>query len=390
MRAAVVKARLRHRTHVVRFLFIGFTLWHIYVQSPMGRFGRFHAEQPAQKRHTNAACGNFFQPTQDSLNSSETIIVDNEFYGRLGNRILTYKSILRHALRSGCHVKLRRDVLEGWDPGWDTLLNTLRTEKVYTNYTCEYLPHRDWFWYEIRNGIDENGMIRYGTHELTRADVECATNSVISRYFSTNETHVLGSACPNEVRFAAVHVRGGDTMSWEWRNKRFVSLNAEPGYGPHPTSYYVTAISHMLQQGSDKVIICCEDLANPTCAILQFLSDMDDRITVRVSQDLLDDLYFLSCANDVAISTGTFYHAFLIRAGTRTVRSYRTEASNSKRDDRCSVRDPRVRVVDYFIKDDFKRQEYYEAVQAANWNNTLYQRFLVNERHEIKTTDCHR
>jgi len=77
-----------------------------------------------------------------------------------------------------------------------------------------------------------------------------------------------------------------------------------------PTSCYLAVINRITKQEKRKKILVFCDLSSITCDVLSKLSEVDDTIEMRIGHSLLDDVRMMLCADQVAVSHGSFQLSF--------------------------------------------------------------------------------
>lgn len=350
-----------------------------------------------------AQCRVFVPATKEIVN--DVIAVDDEFYGRIGNRIATYKEVFRQALISGCHVKIRRDLLTGWDSGSSLWRNTLALDYPSGSPQCMRMTHTHKYWYfhrlaRLKNATQFSQQTSAGHHirscattyrihtaimHSTDAHADCVADNAMVQYFSANFTHVLGRRCPQE-SYAALHVRGGDTTQGKYMpDGSYRSMTIENNYGPHPTSFYTAAIRMMIERWP-KVVAICEDLSNPSCETLQSISSVVPQLQVFVARDIMDDLFTLNCAKEVAIARGSFQHAALLRQHARHVHEFRAQPIDYGRE--CSSLLPGLTCTFHYINNVDLAGLYCENIQSDIWNNSVLHRHFVDMNYDMHHITC--
>ena len=238
------------------------------------------------------------------------ITVEKNYWGRLGNRIIALKKVLRAALVSGCHVRLEQGLLEEWDPDWDFFANQFVVNET-RSAPCVQKNNKQWYNYD-----------EFSVGKLETEHMKCAIDKAIATYFSTNESHSFGKKCVND-SYVAIHIRSGDTIKGYYNTTTgdYIPTRAHKLYGPYPTSFYARVLHKFL--AVERVVVCCEDMDNPSCEFFKKLSLSVKNIEVRVGQPLIEDLHLLNCAKDVAVSYGTFREAMLLDTRINSARDRR-------------------------------------------------------------------
>jgi len=313
-----------------------------------------------------------------TIEEADIIYVERKLYGRLGNNIIAFRKVLREAITTGCHVYLQGPVTKDWDPGWNFLQNKLTAHANSRKSACRNLSNMEWYFFD--EFISQLSIA--GSHVVDDEFVSCAVDLTVSRYFSVNKTHAFGTACPDE-NYTALHVRGGDTINGNFNTTtgEYYSVAAHALYGPYPTAYFASVLRQV--GTSQNIIVCCEDLHNPTCVFFQKMSITMNNIEVRVAQPLLDDLIILNCAVRIAVSFGTFKEAFMI---WRRGKQFHEFSTAIVRNTTCPDRDTDVTY--HFIDNADDQSTYNSEIRSTNWKNTAYQRNLVDKSYEIGTHVC--
>lgn len=345
-----------------------------------------------------------FVPTKEEL-ADKVIVVDDEFYGRVGNRIAAYKEVFRQALISGCHVKIRRDALSGWDSGWSLWRNTAAVDNPLgeNKSQCMQKTHEYWYFHRLTRikNITHHSLktfsdyhtkqcaMTHGIHTAimkgTDTYADCVADNSMMQYFGANFTHIFGHRCPLE-SYGALHVRGGDTTQGGYlQDGSYRSMTKENNYGPHPTSFYTSTI-HMMIQRWQKVIVICEDFSNPSCDTLQSISSVVPKLQVFVARDIMHDLFTLNCAKEVAIARGSFQHAVLLRQYDRHVHEFRTQPFDSIQE--CNSLLPGLTGTFHYIKDAELAALYCKNIQSDAWNNSALHRQFVDRNYEMEHIAC--
>jgi hypothetical protein len=317
-------------------------------------------------------CGIFvLRKMHDFCCEEDVITIESEAYGRLGNRIITLRKVLRVAAISGCHVRLQSRFLRGWDPGWNFFENQATNSTARTG-ACIQRSNKDWYNYN---------EFRQTTMPSER--IGCAIDRAVSTYFATNSSHVFGQKCSSN-DYLAVHIRSGDTMKGIFNASTgdFKPTGFHRLYGPFPTAFYAHVIKEVALD--KRVVVCCEDTDNPACEFLLKVGIIAQNIEIRIRQPLIADLQVLNCANDIALSYGTFREAVLLRKESRVVHDF---SETTTEHEACGAD---YDAIMYHIKDHDKRNAYLQHVRHDNWMNTAHQRFVVDTMYEMGTRRCSR
>ena len=197
--------------------------------------------------------------------------------------------------------------------------------------------------------------------------------ALLQSYFKINATHAYGRQCP-ETRYAALHVRSGDVVAGKFNSTTgsYMPAIVDKGYGPYPTAYYVAVVNEVRRKGITDIMVFCETDDNPTCKFFEKAARLDPRLIVSIGNDLVDDLYWIACAEEVAISRGTFVHVYSL--SPRNQHKHRFSLSESNY---CSSWE-----TFYWIKN-LTRGNLFNNVEMSPWKNSEFQRHLINTDFEM-------
>ena len=334
----------------------------------------FDAEHdfPADRSTT---CNEYFLPVEPTEAMNVKYCSNSDMFGRLGNRIALVRNMLYFAYINGCDVRINGRILDSWEPKFSTFAR---------NPALKEDPQERFGVVEFRERQDcgeKSGQDWYFMQESIKTTLESApaTNCSVSatalkHYFEVNRTHALGARCEETTTFA-VHVRSGDVSSGNFdTNGTYVPNDVHPDYWLFPTSYYLSAILWAVERKFSKIYVLCESFENPTCETIVKLATFVPTIVVRHNQALLDDLHILLCADEVAVSQGTFKNVLLFTAKPPTVHVFSKVAVSS-----CNYKQVR-----YFIADEAERNSF-ETEIAGGWKNTAWHRHLVDKHYNITT-----
>jgi hypothetical protein len=128
-------------------------------------------------------CDHFLARTQANNQSlvSGCYCEHAEWYGRLGNSISLASKLISESESYGCGVRLREDMLSGWDPSetewdWVRLSEMNNNISMTKNDTCGSRTGNEWYFLHSRHSP------------------KCHLQ-LLRRYFNINRTHTLGKTC---------------------------------------------------------------------------------------------------------------------------------------------------------------------------------------------------
>ena len=284
--------------------------------------------------------------------------------GRLGNRIEMLIKMIKVAENNCCNVQFgRKSILEGWKPPTSAFENFNRTCTTHGSPGCQTLSGLEWF---------KDQRVDGSTSECARM--------ILQFYFSMTETYVLGRKCPATSKLA-LHIRTGDVV----RGAYNVSTGTyEPGqvhhkYWLYPTSYYIAALKSMrTRHPKASVLVFCESSTNPTCSFFEKLAILDPYISVISGRSLIKDLYDMLCADEIAVSRGTFRSIFDISPRNQVIHEYNPVMSKLKCRGKASF--------SYTIANQTLSTNYHNSMFP--WRNTGYQRWLMNQFFDMTQDVC--
>jgi len=274
--------------------------------------------------------------------------------GRSGNRIISLQHALTFALKHRCHVLVSTEIIDGWIP----------TGNIFEH------PNPD----PQNNACTQTGGSQF--FDKTKIDEEPGETVLhaLRQFLGTNSSHSLGKSCPPET-FTGVHIRSGDMLSGSFDQSagQFISFTPiNKLYGPHPTSYYVEAIRNMAL--TNHTFVFCEDNSNPSCDFFVKAARLPgSSILVRTEEPLIDDLYLLLCARELAFSMGTFKS--MLRVSERATRFHEFTATPIEH---C----PSNRK-EYHISEANDRETYRREIKSNQWQNSEWHRYLVDKAYQI-------
>ena len=331
------------------------------------------------------------KPSSAGYDDADVISV-KRWYGRLGNRVRIFATMLEDALVRGCHVRILDDMLPGWRSE-STFFANRQVDGVRSKRArrCRKLSGRRWYesYLKLKDALrQQNG---FADDRMSLADGSVVTDA-ISRYFETNTTHVFGRACESVGDdVLAVHVRAGDIVSGSYSRWTGHFVAKEPSkhttYGPFPTSYYASVQTYA-SESALQVRVFCEDLNNPTCVFFQQLAAVLPNVTMRLGRDLISDLVEFNCASRVAFSYGSFRDALVLR--NRPLRTHDFFFDRNEAETTCSraSRGSSARHRRYFFALKSDEIEYQKSIRRNNWRNTARQRHLVDKHYQIGFVEC--
>ena len=302
-----------------------------------------------------------------NMTFSDHFLTSRGLYGRLGNRLSLLYKLVASAEANCCGVSLPTNILDGWHPLLDasTFANldaTCEARLDVNQSTCASRSKsgKDWFYFTVERQ-------------------PACYKPLMQRYFGINSTHALGKKCPN-LPHVVLHVRTGDVTrgSFNMTTEVWVPGSVHAEYFPFPTSYYLAALNNMTKRAvsSTTYYVLCEDSGNPTCDyFLNAALFAQINLRVRIGQPLLEDIHLLLCAEEVAVSRGTFQNIIALSTKKQIVHAFTNNPSA------CAGQ--RTSPYTYYI-DDVSQQHLYSK-SAVRWRNTGYQRFIVNQKYTIQT-----
>ena len=332
------------------------------------------------------------KPSSAGYDDADVISV-KRWYGRLGNRVRIFATMLEDALVRGCHVRILDDMLPVWKSE-NTFFANKQVDGVRNKRTakrCRKLSGRRWYATYLKSNDALRQQNGSADDRMLIADGSVVTDS-ISRYFETNMTHAFGRSCESVGDdVLAVHVRAGDIVSGSYSRWTGHFVAKEPSkhttYGPFPTSYYASVQSYA-SESALQVRVFCEDLNNPTCMFFQQLAAVLPNVTMRLGRDLISDLVEFNCASRVAFSYGSFRDALVLR--NRPLRTHDFFFDRNEAETACSraSRGSSARHRRYFFALKSDEIEYQKSIRRNNWRNTARQRHLVDKHYQIGFVEC--
>lgn len=349
----------------------------------------------SSRKHSQAACNRLLKNNKEivlNAKSNDVTVIEGT-YGRLGNRIRAMRLAINSALDQGCHIRLPQ-VLDGEEPEWCYVQNL----KLRDHHWCAQTSAENWFF--ERDTIPPDEYVRRHDESLVNNigendEMAKCVEYVVQQYFSVNETHAFNKPCPKYEIFA-MHVRSGDVTSGQFDTETgiYQPHGVHGSYGLFPTAYYVAAMKYALEGGYAKVLVFCEDDGNPTCDFFVKLQELESSLEVRMSTPLLEDLYYLNCAAQVAVSFGTFFQAYSIiqRPKVFHVFSETMLRSNENKTATCQKLMPiycnGCRDLKLYYLSDVDESVKYTSHVRQHWRNTAYQRYLVNKAYIVESISC--
>jgi len=195
-------------------------------------------------------------------------------------------------------------------------------------------------------------------------------------------------------------VRSGDIARGNFDRKSgnyIPSKKVHPKYWLYPTSYYTSVYRYIQEKnsGTQNIYVLCQDLENPTCQFFSKLVSLDSNLHMRTGTSLSDDIRLLLCAQDAAISRGTFQIVLALSMHMKTEHGFILSPSDDSLPLAATALPgglpPLHPVLDaqrsletemyYFFRNEDKRKLYVDEI--IPWTNSAYQRFLVNGDYEM-------
>jgi len=328
--------------------------------------------QPKTTFQDESVCGNFtlfftesnIKNMANSTRGSYNPVIETiGTFGRLGNRLTILKKLTETAEAECCGVRIPSRILDGWTPQqqytiFDNLDRSCQASRSENQSRCDSKSAREWFYHK------------------SKTSSACFT-SLLRQYFQINDTHVLGQEC-SKIPSNVLHVRSGDIMrgSFNMSSETWAAGRVHPGYTPFPTSYYVAALKNMEERAEAQTVyyILCETAANPTCDYFAKTAElMSHRTEVRTRQPLLEDVQLILCAQEVAVSYGSFANVLTFSPKRQILHKFVAQPADKPK---CTS-DEKL----YFIKDAAQRSLWTDI--KGKWRNTGYQRFIVNKHFDV-------
>ena len=302
------------------------------------------------------------------------------FYGMLGNRIQAVSNMIEHAFGSCCDIALPVGILDGWDQRSDhkwrfvketcnasSLNGKAQIQDTFIRHNCTAKDGETWF--------------RYHARQSSSACIEM----MLREYFSVNRTYALGRTCP-QYRYRVVHIRAGDLASGHYNRSTgdYVAGRVHSKFALYPTSYYIHALKSFKERyrtenpdAIPQVYVLCQSDANPTCDYFRKTSKLlsDINITIFNGERLLDDVYRILCASEVAVSRGSF--SGILKA------SRRLDLAHIFSDEHVDCKRHANLDSIYWIADSHNMDLY--SANMKPWKNTAYQRYLANKDYNISS-----
>lgn len=330
------------------------------------RIGNVHGNW---EKSENLNCPYFSEiATLPPANDSSGTCTFTNTYGRLGNRLMSVSNMILHADQGCCHVSVP-EMIQGWNPAAVHFENKKQTcqNRTEVSRICQSRSGVDWF-------TDK-------PERKSTCDFE-----ILKKYFAVNRTHALGQMCPTRP-FSAFHVRSGDSVvgTYDSVTGTFQPSKVHPGYWLYPTSYYTAAMNKIRKvDGKQRIVVFCENNANPTCDFFAKLADVDADILMRTNQPLIDDLHLMLCAREVALSNGSFKHVFELSERLEVVHSFKIQPPrHACKNDATSTKrsTPGGKTTLLYWVEEPESATYQQAV--TTWRNTGFQRSVVNTQRTI-------
>lgn len=309
------------------------------------------------------------------------VLFSNSTFGRFGNSLLWMSEMISISERLCCHLRLPSEALDGWSPG----ITTFSFDPESCNSPRD---HHSIDGISKCEGVSAEQLFRQfeqGTKNLSSCPKE-----ILGKYFDINDTHVLGEECP-EKSYAVIHVRSGDISGGQYNSATggyTPNDNVHPKYWLYPTSYYAAVVNHVRSHTANMAIqVLCEDMSNPSCDFLSKLSDIDNNIIMQSGGSLLHDLHILLCAQEAAFSNGSFksvfelsrklevYHDFKPNMSSDGCPKHYCDPSTASNTHQCALW--------HFFTDSKESRTF--KFSMSRWNNTVYQRHLVDKRYDMKS-----
>ena len=312
-------------------------------------------------------CSDWFVHTRDDLTLNRSVGMDG-FYGRLGNRLASAEKMIGVAEKYSCNVTLPM-LLDGWRGAPSRFLNMKSGDASLSNSTSSQC-------------VIQHGKYWWGQKNMPS---KCYV-SMFRSHFMINLTHTFGRKCPT-TPYGALHVRSGDVTRGHYDSvsETYVPNGVHHGYTPYPTSYYNSVVREVRsRRGKDFPFkVFCDDDGNPTCGFFDKLSSVDENIEFRTGHSLVDDVHLMLCAEDIALSRGTFSRIFAFSAKKRTTHRFieRSESSCTMGNLSVASFQENPRQVLYWMTSPEERKVFINL--TSFWKNTGLQRDAVNKKHKV-------
>jgi hypothetical protein len=220
--------------------------------------------------------------------------------------------------------------------------------------------------------------------------------SVLRRFAGASEiSDIYGQDCAamHPQRRMAIHVRCGDVTNEKYETGTRLMENVHGQYGPFPTSYSTLAMHEFLRKyPQGRVNIFCVDLSNPTCelfehAVGELLLGVVGNVSISVNGTLQDDLESMACSNEIVMLRGTFMYVLMLPARISHVHTFGDLASGTylyfySRD--CPTHNVVNHNCSSYTIHDRAEAELYETIGSRNWNNSEYQRHIINKLYKME------
>jgi len=287
--------------------------------------------------------------------------------------------MLSYAEDSSCCFDIPHDMISGWNPShrrWCYVKKNSSNVSLALN-TCESQVAKEWYFNTTTT--ESPPLLHPPEWSLPACQVE-----LLQKYFNINHTHALGKEC-SSTGHVALHVRSGDVTDGSWHEDgHYVPAYVHPWYGLFPTAYYISVIREVRSRRGDavKFFVFCETLTNPTCEFFEKLSFMDDKVFMRVEQNIIDDLHLMLCASETAASEGTFNRVFGLSAVGQVQHSFShtpVPAVSCR-----SVIVEGVSKVWHWLTSAHEASKYQNLTKQ--WKNTEFQRHNVNSARVMSHT----
>jgi len=278
--------------------------------------------------------------------------------------------MIQHAETNCCSVILSENILDGWIPPVSQFVTSCAAS---SSHACVEKSGQEWYLFNRSEDLWDF------------PESQCSL-ALLRKYFAVNSTHALGRMCPSTPH-AALHVRSGDVAQgyYDQGLGTYRPTSQNSGYWFHPTSFYAAVVRNIRRRDLGlKIIIFCEDMNNPTCDFFQKVASLgDNNIEMRVARPLLDDLFTMLCAQEIATSNGSFKRIFRVSTFLRVLHHFSLSKIKCAQE---AHEDSKLRsVVAYWIKDDHMAATF--ANDTRPWKNTGYQRFLANRAVDMDFCD---
>ena len=284
------------------------------------------------------------------------------FANRLGNRVQLQGNVIAYATDHCCDVMISRGMLGGFSSQKYVNRGIACLSEKKQKTKCPHETSR--YWYNLKYNLNEKskGCIR----------------RVLQHHFKINSTHALGRKCTSAT-YGALHIRSGDIVSGRYNETSglYSPRTAHHAYWLFPSSYYLSVISSWKKRKLkySKIYVFCETTGNPTCNLLASLQQVMPEIEMRVGGNLLDDLFLMLCADEIAFSHSSLQQFLSLSEKQHFKHIFvpqKVECKASSNDD----------IIQHSFKNLTINEQFMSAILP--WKDSEYQRYLVNKDYDME------